>query len=138
MVKIATFREKRWIIGKYPHTRKFLNRKGLLYIATENESCIGFAFIQKRKMVNEPFLTEELILVIEVMREEWRRKGVASELIAKIKEDARARGRYQLIAYYQKENISSHKLWMKNGFGIAVERQAESGKITGCQAVFKL
>lgn len=138
MVKIATFREKRWIIGQYPHTRKFLNRKGLLYIATENESCIGFAFIQKRRMLNEPSLTEELILVIEVLREELRRKGVASELIDKIKEDAAARGRYQLIAYYQKENIPSHKLWMKNGFGIAVERQAESGKITGCQAVFKL
>lgn len=138
MVKIAAFREKRWIIGQYPHTRKYLSRKGILYIATKDEICIGFALIQKRKLVNDPSLTEELILVIEVLQEEWRRKGVASELIAKIKEDAAARGRYQLIAYYQKENISSHKLWIKNGFGIAVERQAQSGEIVGCQAVFKL
>ncbi len=137
MVLIADGREKRNIIKKYPHTKPYLKRKGNLYIAEENNTLIGFAFVQKRSIVNEPNKFENLILVIEVFDEGKRNKGFATKIINLIKEDAKQNNIYQLIAYYQKENMSSHKLWVKNNFCIT-HLSTKDKKDFGCVATYKI
>ncbi len=137
MIRIANYRDKRNITKNYPHTKQHLKRKGILYIDEYNEQCRGFAFVQKRNVVNELNKIEELILAIEVFREKDRNKGIASNLVKKIINDAQANGSYQIIAYYQKNNIASHKLWIKNQFSVIEVLDANSNSF-GCIATYKI
>lgn len=137
MIRVANYRDKRNIMKQYPHTKPYLKRKGTLYIDESDNEYRGFAFVQKRNVVNETNLTEDLILVIEVFLEKDRNKGIASNLVKKIIDDARENGVYQIVAYYQKNNIASHKLWIKNRFSVVEVLTADS-KSLGCIATYKI
>lgn len=137
MIRVANYRDKRNIMKQYPHTKPYLKRKGILYIDEEDSEYRGFAFVQKRNVVNETNLTEDLILVIEVFLEKDRNKGIASNLVKKIIDDAQENGVYQIVAYYQKNNTASHKLWIKNQFSV-VEVLTVDSKSLGCIATYKI
>ena len=97
----------------------------------------GIRFCSKKKIVNEPNKTEDLILVIEVFKEENRNKGIASDLVQHIISEARRNGSYQIIAYYQKNNIPSHKLWIKNSFSIISVKNPVT-QMVSCIATYKI
>lgn len=137
MIRVANYKDKRDIIKKYPHTKPYLKRKGILYVDEEDNEYKGFAFVQKRKVVNELNKIEDLILVIEVFQEKDRNKGIASNLVKNIIENAQKNGSYQIIAYYQKNNIASHKLWVKNRFSVIEVFTADSNSL-GCIATYKI
>ena len=137
MIELASYRDKKQIIKSYPYTKPYLKRKGTLYVDKINDECRGFAFVQKRKIVNEPNKTEDLILVIEVFKEENRNKGIASALVQHIISEARRNGSYQIIAYYQKNNIPSHKLWIKNSFSIIGVKNSVT-QMVSCIATYKI
>ena len=137
MIRVASYRDTRNIVKQYPYTKPYLKRKGVLYIDEEDNEYRGFAFVQKRNVVNESNLTEYLILVIEVFQEKDRNKGIASNLVKKIIDNAKENSVYQIIAYYQKNNIASHKLWVKNRFSVIEVLTADSNSL-GCIATYKI
>lgn len=137
MIRVANYRDKRNIIKQYPHTKSYLKRKGILYIDEEDNEYRGFAFVQKRNVINEINKIEDLILVIEVFREKDRNKGIASNLVKKIIDNAQENGVYQIIAYYQKNNIASHKLWVKNQFSVIGVLDTNTNSVS-CIAVYKI
>lgn len=55
----------------------------------------------------------------------------------KIIDDAREKGVYQTVAYYQKNNTASHKLWIKNQFSVVEVLTADS-KSLGYIATYKI
>lgn len=65
MIRVANYRDKRNIIKQYPHTKSYLKRKGILYVDEEDNAYRGFAFVQKRNVINELNKIENLILVIK-------------------------------------------------------------------------
>ncbi len=101
MVKFATHKQNKWIIKNYPHTKKFLKRKGTLYVYEVNEKVEAFAFVQRRNVVNEPEKYEDLILVIEVFNQKNRCNGIGTALVDAIKENATKTDAYQVIAFYE-------------------------------------
>lgn len=137
MIRVANYIDKINIMKQYPYTKPYLKRKGILYIDEEDNEYRGFAFVQKRNVVNEIILTEDLILVIEVFQEKDRNKGIASNLVKKIIDNAHENGVYQITAYYQKNNIASHKLWIKNSFSVIEVLTADSNSL-GCIATYKI
>lgn len=137
MIRVASLKEKRFIIKHYPHTAQFIKRKGTLYISVDERRISGFAFVQKRNLVNEKHLKEALILVIEVFKLEDRQRGIASQLVEQVKKDAAEQGCYQVIAFYQQSNTASHKLWLRNQFGVMSITQPD-GSVSGCCAICKL
>lgn len=136
-IQEATFREKKQIIRQHPHTRQFLKRQGILYIAAEQALILGFAFVQRRKLFHETALFEDLILVIEVFEPERRRKGIASALVDQVRQRAAADGSYQVIAYYAPNNLASHALWIKNRFCVTPPDKRQDENLSGCCAVWK-
>lgn len=136
-IREAAFKEKKQIIRQYPHTRQFLKRQGILYIAAEKAQALGFAFVQRRKLFNETSRFEDLILVIEVFEPEHRCKGIASALVERIRERATADECYQVIACYAPNNLASHNLWIKNRFCVTPPDQRQNRNLSGCYAVWK-
>lgn len=73
---------------------------------------------------------EWFINVIDVVNVECRRKGVGSGLVREAVRYAKDDGVYQIRAYCDIANVSSHMLWLKNGFSISPVCLAD-GSVTG-------
>lgn len=118
IIKLGTEADKNYILKKYPHTSQVIYGDGYMITACENGEIIGFAwtFTREIPIVNK---TEDFINVIDIFSEENRRKGIASLMVQKIIELAREHGSYQVRAYCDINNVSSHMLWLKNGFSIS-------------------
>ena len=71
-----------------------------------------------RKIQAPVEVREAFINVIEVFDEGMRCKGIASLIVEKCIDVAKEKGCYQIRAYCDINNISSHKLWEKNKFAI--------------------
>ena len=106
------------IIATYPYTANVLGDGGYMIVAEENDQIVGFLWAFKRK-IPAPIEQEELFInVIEVFPEELRCQGLATRMLERLKEIAVAEKVYQLRAYCDIRNVSSHRLWVKNGYGI--------------------
>ena len=106
------------IVATYPYTANVLGDGGYLIVAEENDQIVGFLWAFKRK-IPAPIEQEELFInVIEVFPEELRCQGLATQMLAEIKKIAIKESCYQLRAYCDICNVSSHRLWVKNGYGI--------------------
>ena len=105
------------IVATYPYTANVLGDGGYLVVADENEQIVGFLWAFKRK-IPAPIEQEELFInVIEVFPEELRCQGLATRMLERLKEIAAAEKVYQLRAYCDIRNVSSHRLWVKTGYG---------------------
>ena len=106
------------IVATYPYTANVLGDGGYLIVAEDNGQIVGFLWAVKRK-IPAPIEQEELFInVIEVFPEELRCQGLATQMLAEIKKIAIKESCYQLRAYCDICNVSSHRLWVKNGYGI--------------------
>ena len=106
------------ILTHYPYTADVLGDGGYLIVAEKNDQIVGFLWAFKRK-ISAPIEQEELFInVIEVFPEELRCQGLATRMLEWLKEIAVAEKVYQLRAYCDIRNVSSHRLWVKNGYGI--------------------
>ena len=106
------------ILTNYPYTGDALGDGGYLIVAEKNGQIVGFLWAFKRK-IPAPIEQEELFInVIEVFPEELRCQGLATRMLEWLKEIAVAEKVYQLRAYCDIRNVSSHRLWVKNGYGI--------------------
>lgn len=117
-IRLGTDSDKELLKAQYPHTIPVLDDGGYLIVAEQNNIIVGFLWAFKRK-IPAPIEQEELFInVIEVFPEELRCQGVASRMLNKVREIAMEEKFYQLRAYCDIRNISSHRLWAKNGYSI--------------------
>lgn len=81
--------------------------------------------------------TEEFINVIDVVREDCRKKGLGSRLVRAVIAMAAEAGSIQVRAYCDIGNAASHALWLKNGFGISPVKQGD-GTICGSYCTYRI
>lgn len=137
IIRIGTEEEKELILSKYPYTSSVMYQDGSLVIAYENDEIIGFSWSFRRDTPVPIGKTEDFINVIEVFNAEHRCKGVGSLIVQKCIDVARENGSYQVRAYCDVNNISSHMLWVKNGFSVSpVKMQNE--QIVGSYVAYVL
>ena len=133
-IKLADDTELSLMGSLYPYTVPFLchDEKGYTLIAEKDDGRpAGFASVFRRA-IPAPLdgAREDFINVIEVFEEADRRQGIASRLVQEILRLARENGSLQVRAYCDIGNTASHRLWLKNGFGISPAAQSD-GQIPG-------
>ena len=136
-VRMGTDEEKELILTKYPYTSQVMRPGGSLVIAVENSEIAGFCWSFSREIPVPVGKTEEFVNVVEVFREENRRRGIGSLMIKKCMETAKEQGSYQVRAYCDMNNLPSHMLWVKNGFTISPVKM-EDGQIVGSYVAYRL
>lgn len=129
-IRIGLDTDKKFIISKYPHTKTVIGENGYLVIAEESENIVAFAWSFVQKIPAPIDRNEMFVNVIEILNQENYRKGIASELLQKLIKLAREQSLYQIRAYCDINNISSHKLWEKNNFTISPVKN-QNGQILG-------
>ena len=129
-IRIGTQKDREFIINKYPYTKQVLGEGGYLIVAEESENIEAFvwAFIQK---IPAPIDKSEMFInVIETFEPKNQCKGIASDLLKMLIQLAKEQSLYQIRAYCDINNISSHKLWAKNNFTVSPVK-AGNGQILG-------
>lgn len=130
VIRKGSEKEKEEILTKYPGTKSVIRDGGILLSALKDDEIIGFLWMFKRKIPAPVPKNEWFINVIDVVNVECRRKGVGSGLVREAVRYARDDGVYQIRAYCDIANVSSHMLWLKNGFSISPVCLAD-GSVTG-------
>ncbi len=100
------------------------------FIVAEDGGILGFAVVFHRDIEAPVPANEAFINLIEILDERNHRKGIASRLVQKIIEIEEEKKTYQIRAYCEINNIASHRLWLKNGFGISPAKES-NGRILG-------
>lgn len=130
VIRMGSEKEKEEILTKYPGTKSVIRDGGILLSALKDDEIIGFLWMFKREIPAPVPKNEWFINVIDVVNVECRRKGVGSGLVREAVRYARDDGVYQIRAYCDIANVSSHMLWLKNGFSISPVCLAD-GSVTG-------
>ena len=118
-IKNGTESDKQRLLSKYPNLDKFFFGNGRLVIAENGNEIVGFLWAHKRK-ISAPVEAEEMFInYITVFEPELRRRGIGTQMVQKIIEIAKAEQVYQIRAKVKTENVSSHRLWLKNKFSIS-------------------
>lgn len=136
-IKIGTDEEKELILAKYPYTSAVMHQGGSLVIAYEEKEIIGFLWSFSREIPVPIGKTEDFINVIEIFNARHRRKGIGSLMVQKCIDLAREKGSYQVRAYCEADNKSSHMLWIKNGFSVSPVK-LENQQIIGSYVAYVL
>lgn len=137
IIRLGTDEDKDYILTKYPYTSSVMYQGGSLVIAQEKDEIIGFSRSFRRDIPAPISKTEDFINVIEVFNAEHRCKGVGSLTVRKCIDIARENGSYQVRAYCDVNNKSSHMLWVKNGFSVSPVKM-EDGHIAGSYVAYVL
>jgi len=108
-----------------------------LFAKDDNEKNMGFLFAFYRE-IEAPLngQIEYFVNVIDV-NESMRGQGVASTLVQEIIKIAKTANAAQVRAYCDINNIASHRLWFKNGFGISPVK-SPSGQIPGSFVTYRI
>ena len=108
-----------------------------LFAVDENDRNIAFLFAFHRE-IESPLNghTEWFINVVDV-NESVRGKGIGSALIQEIIKIAKETNALQVRAYCDIQNVASHMLWLKNGFGISPVK-SPSGQIPGSFVTYRI
>ena len=119
-IRMGTQIDKQYILSIRPQAEAlFPDKDNGYFIVAEGRTLLGCAMIFQRKIPAPVSETEAFINLIEVFDEAQYGKGIASFMIEEIVELERKKGTYQLRAYCDINNISSHALWRKHHFGIS-------------------
>lgn len=121
--------DKEYILNIRPQAASLFDGRSYFIIA-EDESILGFAVVFHRDIEAPIPANEAFINLIEILDENNYRKGIASRLVQKIIEMEEEKNTYQVRAYCEINNIASHRLWFKNGFGISPAKESD-GQILG-------
>ena len=117
-IRLENETDRAQILTNYPYTADVFGDGGYLILAEENDEIVGFLWAFKREIPAPIDRSEMFINVIEVFSEELRCQGLATKMLQKVREIAIEADCYQLRAYCDIRNVSSHRLWVKNGYGI--------------------
>ena len=128
-IRIGNEIDKEYILNSRPQAASLFKGRSYFIIA-EDEGILGFAVVFHRDIEAPVPVNEAFINLIEVLDESNHKKGIASCLVQKIIEMEEEKNTYQVRAYCEINNIASHRLWLKNGFGISPVKEA-NGQIPG-------
>ncbi len=117
--------DREFIINVRPQAAPLFEGRSYFIIA-EDEGILGFAVVFHRDIEAPVPANEAFINLIEVLDEDNHKKGIASCLVQKIIEMEEEKKTYQVRAYCEIHNIASHRLWLKNGFGISPVKESNS------------
>lgn len=137
LVRMGTDEEKEYILSKYPYTSSVMYQGGSMVVAQEKNEIVGFAWSFRRDIPVPVGKTEDFINVIEVFQAEHRCKGIGSLIVQKCIDVARENGSYQVRAYCDANNKSSHMLWVKNKFSVSPVKM-ENEQIPGSYVAYVL
>lgn len=118
-IRIGTEKEKQQLITTYPYTKNVIGDNGYLIVAEKERNIIGFLWAFVRDIPAPVEAKEMFINAIEVLHTELHCQGIGTQMVQKIIEIARNELVYQVRAYCDITNVSSHRLWLKNKFSIS-------------------
>lgn len=134
-IRIGQEADTEQIIRIRPEAASFFTKD--YFIVAEEDEILGCATIFRRKIPAPVQASEAFIYLIDVFREKNRQKGTGSLMVQKILEIERQAGTYQVRAYCDIQNIASHRLWLRNGFGISPDKMP-NGEIFGSFVTYVL
>ncbi len=137
IIRMGTDEDKEMILAKYPYTSGVMRQGGSLVIAYDKNEIAGFSSSFGSHIPVPIGKKEDFINVIEVFNEEQRCKGIGSLIVQKCIDVARENGSYQVRAYCDANNISSHMLWVKNGFSVSPVKM-DNNQIVGSYVAYVL
>ena len=105
------------------------------FLVAEDGGILGCAVVFRRKIPAPVEACEAFINLVEVFDQADMKKGIASQMVQKILEIERDEQTYQVRAYCDIGNTASHRLWLRNGFGISPVKQPD-GVILGSFATY--
>jgi GNAT superfamily N-acetyltransferase len=118
------------LFGKTAANHLHLDDDGFSIIAFHNRKPVGFIGIFWKKLIPPlSHITEAYIDIIEVHKE-YRRKGIASQLIMEAIRYSKLEEVYQLRAWSSLDKTSAIKMWKALGFGLTPTFEEES-KVQG-------
>ena len=118
-VRNGTKNDKQKLLNDYPNLHKFFGDNGYLIVAEKEKDIIGFLWAFVRDIPAPVEAKEMFINAIEVLHTELHCQGIGTQMVQKIIEIARNELVYQVRAYCDITNVSSHRLWLKNKFSIS-------------------
>ena len=130
IIRLGTEDEKQKLLTDYPNVQNVIRDGGYFIIAKIEDTIVGFLWAFKRKIPAPVEQNEFFINVIEVIYTNLRCHGVASKMLNEMIEIAKKEKAYQVRAYCDIGNVSSHHLWLKNKFSISPVKM-EDGTIPG-------
>lgn len=119
IIKIGTEHEKEQLLKEYPYMRDVIREGGYFVVAKNEDTIVGCLWAFKRDIPAPIEQNEIFINMIEVTHSNLRCKGIATAMLKKIIKIAKDENMYQVRAYCDIHNISSHRLWLKNKFSIS-------------------
>ena len=130
IIRLGTEDEKQKLLTDYPNVQNVIRDGGYFIIAKIEDTIVGFLWAFKRKIPAPVEQNEFFINVIEVIYTNLRCHGVASKMLNEMIEIAKKEKAYQVRAFCDIGNVSSHHLWLKNKFSISPVKM-EDGTIPG-------
>jgi len=139
-IRQATQNEISTWFEKDPNIKNFIwlgENTFTLFAVDAEDNNIGFLFAYYRE-IPAPLggKTECFINVIDV-NESIRGKGIGSALIQEAVKMAKEENVIQVRAYCDINNVASHALWLKNGFGISPVKMPD-GQILGSFVTYRI
>ena len=129
-IRLGTDAEKQELLTDYPNIKNVIRDGGYFIVAKIEDTVVGYLWAFKRKIPAPVEQDEIFINIIEVIYTNLRCQGVASKMISAIIEIAKEEKAYQVRAYCDIGNVSSHRLWLKNKFSISPVKMPD-GSISG-------
>jgi GNAT superfamily N-acetyltransferase len=144
IIKKAVPNEILTLIHQYPGIQNVIctgdNAVTLLAFIHEDSSAPPAAFLSAFFREIPAPLDGEMecfVNVIEVFDRSLHGKGIGSALVQEIIKIARNQHAVQVRAYCDINNKASHKLWLKNGFGISPVKHAD-GSVPGSFVTYRI
>lgn len=135
-IRAGNEEDKKYIIRIRPQASPLFSDKGYFIVAQEDE-ILGCATVFCREIPAPVMAEEAFINLIEVFEQSNRQKGIATLMVQKVLQVEKEKGTYQVRAYCDIKNTSSHRLWLKNGFGISPVKYSD-GSIMGSFVTYVL
>ena len=135
-IRIGNEEDKRYIFQIRPQAAPLFSDKGY-FIVAEEDGILGCAAVFYRKIPAPVQADEAFINLVEVFDQSNWQKGIATLMVQKVLQIEKEKGRYQVRAYCDIRNVASHRLWLKNKFGISPVKEPD-GSIPGSFVTYVL
>ncbi|MBQ7336087.1 MAG: GNAT family N-acetyltransferase [Clostridia bacterium] len=130
IIGLGTEAEKQKLLTDYPNISNVIRDGGYFIVSKIEDTVVGYLWAFKREIPAPVEQNEIFINIIEVIYTNLRCQGVASKMVNEIIEIAKKEKIYQIRAYCDIGNVSSHRLWLKNKFSISPTKMP-NGSIAG-------
>ena len=139
-IRIATPVDIERIVQQYPHTVQVIckGEDTFTLVVEKDSEFVAFASSFVREIPAPVDNRRECFInVIDVFDIALHGKGIGSGLVQMIIRVEAEMNCIQVRAYCEIDNIASHRLWLKNGFGISPMKHMD-GSISGSFVTYRI